>query len=111
MVNFLSWSLTIVYPLANFLIAALFIYYAKRIPFRAELRILAVSSSIIGLIQSLDFLLRLQKAWGVVWISKEVARQLWWIRAPLDLLSIAMYVLAMFFLMQKMHHSHNRAQT
>ncbi|MBX7157597.1 MAG: hypothetical protein K1X66_04335 [Verrucomicrobiae bacterium] len=102
MVNFLSWSLTISYPIANLLLAILFIYHARSLPYRCIFIILGVSSLIGGCVQFLDLLLRLQKAWEIVLINQELARQLWWIRVPLDLLSTAFYVLAIFLLIQKM---------
>jgi hypothetical protein len=107
MVSFLNWALIISYPLVNFLLAGLFLFYSRGLPYQTEFKILGISSFISGSIQALELLMRLQKSLGFVWITREVARQLWWIRAPLDLISMGFYVLAIFLLIQKMHRLHN----
>lgn len=110
MVSFLNWALIISYPLVNFLLAGLFLFFARGLPFKIEFKILGISSFISGSIQALELLMRLQKSFGFVWISREVARQLWWIRAPLDLISMAFYILAIFLLIQKMHRFHDQSK-
>jgi hypothetical protein len=93
-----SWITAFVYPVVSGIASSLYIATYLRNKRVQALCFLGVGALLSCAISTLWLVLRLQKAFGIDYISASNARVLWWVQAAAEYVSIAFYITGVILL-------------